>query len=413
VSNELNPEGVNMNHVSLSLGALWLLACSGLTNAEPAQQVAAGAQREAVPANDDPTFDAKAHNPFLGAQLAINPEYVKSVEASAALHPAQSGQIRKLEAYPTAIWIDSIEKAKSISGTLRAAASQATEQKPMLTAFVLYDLPNRDCAANASSGELSVADRGEARYRSEFIDVVAGQFAEFPTQRIVVVLEPDSLANLVTNLQMPRCTQAEAAYRDSISYAISKLSAPHVSIYLDAAHAGWTGWNGNRPKLAQLFGDVLKRAGGQEKIRGFATNVANYNTLSAAEGKRLGPTNPCPDELSYVTELGAALRRVGITNKQFIIDTSRNGRAVRKSWGHWCNIKGAGLGRRPEAAPAPGVDAYFWIKPPGESDGVSDPSQPRFDKACQSADSSSGAPQAGQWCDSYFLELVNNASPAL
>src|SRR5690606_33436669 len=40
--------------------------------------------------------------------------------------------------------------------------------------------------------------------------------------------------------------------------------------------------------------------------------------------------------------------------------------------GNWCNQRG-GVGFRPQANPAPGVDAYVWIKPQGESDGISDP----------------------------------------
>ena len=39
--------------------------------------------------------------------------------------------------------------------------------------------------------------------------------------------------------------------------------------------------------------------------------------------------------------------------------------------GNWCNQSGAGLGERPKAAPAAGIDAYVWMKPPGESDGSS------------------------------------------
>ena len=39
--------------------------------------------------------------------------------------------------------------------------------------------------------------------------------------------------------------------------------------------------------------------------------------------------------------------------------------------GNWCNQSGAGLGERPKAAPGAGIDAYVWIKPPGESDGAS------------------------------------------
>ncbi len=51
------------------------------------------------------------------------------------------------------------------------------------------------------------------------------------------------------------------------------------------------------------------------------------------------------------------------------IDASRVDRRIHK--GNWCNPSGAGLGERPRAAPAAGIDAYVWIKPPGESDGSS------------------------------------------
>jgi cellulose 1,4-beta-cellobiosidase len=375
--------------------------------------MASGALTEATPSNDDPSFDPATHNPFVGAQFAVDPHYAKQVEATATRHPAQAAQISAVAAQPTAVWLNSIEQAKSVSSTLKAAAAQSKDGKPALTVFVIYDLPNRDCSAKSSSGELSVEAGGVERYRKEFIDPIAEQFAQFPDQRIVAVIEPDSLPNLVTNMSVPKCAQAETAYRSSIAYAISKLSMPQVSLYLDAAHAGWLGWNGNRTKIAQIFKQVLTEAGGADKIRGFATNVSNYNTLSDAEGKHLGAANPCPDERTYVSKLSEELRRVGINNKQFIIDTARNGKAVRKTWGNWCNVKGAGLGTRPVAAPAPQIDAYFWIKPPGESDGVADPTQPRFDISCQSADSSPNAPQAGQWFEEYFVELVRNAQPAI
>jgi cellulose 1,4-beta-cellobiosidase len=104
----------------------------------------------------------------------------------------------------------------------------------------------------------------------------------------------------------------------------------------------------------------------------------------------------------------------GITNNAVLIDTARNGRGmIRTKWGNWCNIRGAGLGERPRASPSAGIDAYYWIKPPGESDGVSDPAAPRYDAMCSSSDSVAGAPQAGQWFSSYFADLVKNANPPL
>jgi cellulose 1,4-beta-cellobiosidase len=79
----------------------------------------------------------------------------------------------------------------------------------------------------------------------------------------------------------------------------------------------------------------------------------------------------------------------------------------------WCNARGAGLGERFRASPAPSIDAYFWVKPPGESDGTSDPAAPRYDAACGSADSARDAPQAGQLFPAYLAQLVALAQPPL
>jgi cellulose 1,4-beta-cellobiosidase len=280
--------------------------------------------------------------------------------------------------------------------------------------LVLYDLPNRDCAANSSEGELRVEKNGEARYRNEFIDPLAALFQSHADQPIVVILEPDSLANLATNMGLPSCVAARSVYRDATVYALKKFALPNVSVYLDAGHAGWLGWDDNREKIAKVYKKVLVEAGGTQTIRGFVTNVSNYTHLRNRDGAVLEPTDPCPNELTYVKMLGETLSMYGIKDKGFLIDTSRNGKGgIRTKWGNWCNIKGAGLGERPRVQPEPGVDAFVWIKPPGESDGTSDPKQPRFDEACVSPDSAKGAPQAGEWFESYFLDLVRNAKPPL
>jgi len=187
---------------------------------------------------------------------------------------------------------------------------------------------------------------------------------------------------------------------------------PNVSIYLDIGHAGWLGWEGNRVKAAKVYSDVLTQAGGADKIRGFVTNISNYNTVNSLDGKKLGPSNPCPDELTFAKKLTEAFATVGITGKKFVIDTSRNGKPTRTTWSSWCNVKAAGIGPRPQASPDPLLDAYFWIKPPGESDGTSDPKSSRMDPSCKSGDSMENAPEAGEWFQPYFIQLVKNAEPA-
>jgi cellulose 1,4-beta-cellobiosidase len=97
-----------------------------------------------------------------------------------------------------------------------------------------------------------------------------------------------------------------------------------------------------------------------------------------------------------------------------MIDTSRNGRAgIRTADGNWCNVKGAGLGERPAIEPAPNVDAYFWVKTPGESDGTTDRKAARFDENCVSDDAMPGAPEAGELFAPYLIELAKNANPPL
>ncbi|MFD1146533.1 glycoside hydrolase family 6 protein [Saccharothrix hoggarensis] len=97
--------------------------------------------------------------------------------------------------------------------------------------------------------------------------------------------------------------------------------------------------------------------------------------------------------------------------------------------GNWCNQSGAGLGERPKAAPKPNIDAYVWIKPPGESDGSSteipNDEGKGFDRMCdptytgnpRNGNNMSGAlpdaPLSGHWFSAQFQELMRNAYPAL
>jgi cellulose 1,4-beta-cellobiosidase len=98
--------------------------------------------------------------------------------------------------------LDSVAKVPSIATTLDdAVAVQKATGVTQVVTFVVYDLPNRDCAAAASNGEFSVADDGLTKYKG-YVDSVAAAFAAYPTVQIVAVVEPDSLGNLVTNSGM-------------------------------------------------------------------------------------------------------------------------------------------------------------------------------------------------------------------
>lgn len=71
-----------------------------------------------------------------------------------------------------------------------------------------------------------------------------------------MVTEPDSLANMVTNMGVAKCSKAASTYKELTAYAIKKLDFDNVSQYLDAGHAGWLGWDANITPAAKLFAEV-------------------------------------------------------------------------------------------------------------------------------------------------------------
>jgi cellulose 1,4-beta-cellobiosidase len=115
------------------------------------------------------------------------------------------------------------------------------------------------------------------------------------------------------------------------------------------------------------------------------------------------------------------------TDVNTFVNASRIDRRIHA--GNWCNQSGAGMGERPTAAPATGIDAYVWIKPPGESDGSStaipNNEGKGFDGMCDPAYAGNarngnsatgalaGAPLSGAWFSAQFRELMANAYPPL
>lgn len=105
---------------------------------------------------------------------------------------------------------------------------------------VLYNLPDRDCSAGESAGELVSAEGGLDRYKEEYIAPYAEKLAAADDLTFAVVLEPDSLANIITNSEtIEFCAEAAPVYEEGIAHAISELQFDNVHLYIDAAHGGW------------------------------------------------------------------------------------------------------------------------------------------------------------------------------
>ncbi|GHO46356.1 hypothetical protein KSX_45190 [Ktedonospora formicarum] len=425
-------------------------------------------------------------NVFAGADGYINPDYKAEVtDAASAKGGTLGAQMAKVANYPTAVWLDRIAAVtggpgvtRTLAGHLDAAVQQdaANGSTPVVITIVVYDLPNRDCAALASNGELLVAQDGLNKYKTQYIDPLVAVLsqAKYKNLRIAAIIEPDSLPNLVTNLSMSLCSEANSsgAYVQGVQYALSKLHAlSNVYNYVDIAHSGWLGWSSNFGPAADLIANTIKGAtGGVNSVDGFISNTANYTPTTEpfmtanqtvggqpVRSANFYQYNDYIDEASYASAMRSAFISRGFpTTIGMLIDTSRNGwggsgpqgsrptsaststdlntfvkeskidRRVHR--GNWCNQYG-GIGVRPTASPASGFDAYVWVKPPGESDGASQAESndegKGFDRMCDptfhgSQQANGGnlteaipnAPLAGHWFEAEFEILVQNAYPA-
>ncbi|KAJ2987853.1 hypothetical protein NUW58_g4280 [Xylaria curta] len=190
--------------------------------------------------------------------------------------------------------------------------------------------------------------------------------------------------------------------------------------YLDVGHSNSLDWSWHRNATADAIVALHKAAKQPAQLRGFATNVANWNAWNLSPGefaraddsRDLRPSN----EQNFARILGAALRARGMpaTSTHAVLDTSRNGvMGLRWSWDEWCNVGGAGLGVRPSAETGDdALDAFVWVKRPGESDGVS--SERGGDSAgCAAKSAVRPAPERDVWFQGFFEMLVRNAHPKL
>ena len=88
-------------------------------------------------------------------------------------------------------------------------------------------MPNRDCNAKASNGEIAFSEGANAAaaglrtYKEQYVDPFAAVLAEYASVPVVLVLEPDSLGNVISNAGSNGCGAATVAnYKEGITYAV-------------------------------------------------------------------------------------------------------------------------------------------------------------------------------------------------
>jgi endoglucanase len=244
---------------------------------------------------------------------------------------------KRLAAISSATWLTGGDPYGDARRVTRAARGQV----PVLVA---YNVPGRDCGGYSNGGA------GSATAYRRWIDRLASGIGD---RTAVVIVEPDALAS--------GCTRTSL-----LKYAVTRLSRlKRTGVYVDAGHSHW--------QPAKTMATRLRRAG-IAKADGVALNVSNYRTN--------------PELIAYAQQLG---------RWHYVIDTSRNGQGPSSGEQNWCNPPGRGLGERPTTATnTPRLDAYLWIKTPGESDGE-----------CR------GGPPAGRWFPAQAADLIRNANPPL
>lgn len=197
-----------------------------------------------------PTKDV---NPFLGKNYYANSHYANELaETKAAFlkkgDALNAARVTTVQRTGTFVWVSNVAGLPGITTAIaEARQEQRRTRKQQIVQLVLYDLPDRDCSAGDSAGEFSSADGGLEKYKTEFVDKFAKAVSSAPDLTFAIVLEPDSLGNVITNQAIPTCATATPIYEEGIAYAISKLQFPNVSLYIDAAHGGWLGWADNLP----------------------------------------------------------------------------------------------------------------------------------------------------------------------
>lgn len=114
--------------------------------------------------------------PLLGSQCSNPGIFIKLQQGTyhvgcSLTDSSLASKAAEVANVPVFFWMDVAAKVPTL-GTYLAAADAAGGTQ--VVQAVIYDLPDRDCAAESSAGEYSIADGGAQDYEA-YIDAIAAQ----------------------------------------------------------------------------------------------------------------------------------------------------------------------------------------------------------------------------------------------
>ncbi|MDT0141505.1 glycoside hydrolase family 6 protein [Microbacterium sp. PRC9] len=292
--------------------------------------------------------------PARGTKIVAS-DLSKATDAAtrAADGSPEQAAARYLSEQPTAVWLTPEGDPVDVVGERIAGLAAEARDQSARVAVVVYGLPERDCGGHSAGGL-----EGDAYL--EWTRAIGDALREAADTSPIVILEPDSLA------LAPECGNVDERV-EQLSAAVEALAAESTWIYVDGGHSNWLA----PAEMADLIGrvDRASRGDGGRSIRGFVTNVSNFEATD--------------DEVDYAHDVASRL-----DDLHAIIDTGRNGAG---SNGEWCNPPGRLVGEPGGTIGDDVVDTNLWVKPPGESDG-----------------DCNGGPAAGQWWPEAAVELTRD-----
>ncbi len=421
---------------------------------------------------------------------APDPDDAALAQARALLKARDRNDARKLTALidtPHAVWFTDgtpAEVTKAVRKTMDAA--DCGHRVPVLVA---YNVPYRDCSQYSAGGAVDTAayeawidgfakgigkDKAVVIIEPDGLGIIPYNTTINGAADWCQPTVTDSSGNIVP---APGASPAERYAQ--INYAVDSIEkhAPQAAVYLDSGHSAWLGVGEAAYRLTKA---------GVARAQGFFLNVSNYqltsdniqfgtwvsDAIAAPSGapswafdaagnfhfdwlpSQYDPAtnytqvNYRPDYAATVTAGIQSFMGSAVATTHFVIDTGRNGQGPLDAApyalapynqsasvisgldsGNWCNAFGAGAGLPPSANTGVALlDAYLWVKVPGESDGscdiaggarawdftaynpwaLSGDAENHFDPLWGMVD-----PAAGDWFAAQALQLAQNANPSL